>query len=109
MWNGTFMKAPNGADTKLTEDQWLLVRTKNFINWFGDWINDPENASKVVDENGEPMVVYHGTNEEFNVFGESASRFGVRGHIFGDGYYFSSSKEVAEEYANRYLATIING
>lgn len=109
MWDGTFMKAPNGAETKLTEDQWLLVRTNNFKNWFGDWENDPENASKVVDENGEPMVVYHGTNEEFNVFGESASRFGVRGNIFGDGYYFSSSKEVAEEYANRYQATIING
>ena len=109
MWNGTFMKAPNGADTKLTEDQWLLVRTKNFINWFGDWMNDPENASKVVDENSEPKIVYHGTNEEFNVFGKSASRFGIRGNIFGDGYYFSSSKEVAEEYANRYLASIING
>ena len=62
MWDGTFMKAPNGAETKLTEDQWLMVRTKNFINWFGDWINDPENASKVVDENGEPKVVYHQTN-----------------------------------------------
>ncbi len=109
MWDGTFMKAPNGTETKLTEEQWLMVRTKNFINWFGDWINDPANASKIVDENGEPMVVYHGTNEEFNVFGKSASRFGIRGNIFGDGYYFSSSKEVAEEYANRYLASIING
>lgn len=57
--DGTFMKAPNGKDTKLTERQWLQVRTKNFIKWFGDWINDPANASKVVDENGEPLVVYH--------------------------------------------------
>ena len=59
--NGTFMKAPNGKSTNLTERQWLQVRTKNFINWFGDWINDSANASKVVDENGEPLVVYHGT------------------------------------------------
>ena len=59
--NGNYLKAPNGKDTKLTPEQWALVRTQNFINWFGDWINDPENASKVVDENGEPMVVYHGT------------------------------------------------
>lgn len=50
--DGTFMKAPNGNLTNLTERQWLQVRTKNFINWFGDWINDPSNASKVVDENG---------------------------------------------------------
>ena len=59
--DGNYMLAPNGQPTKLTADQWALVRTQNFINWFGDWINDPENASKVVDENGEPMVVYHGT------------------------------------------------
>lgn len=58
--NGTFMKAPNGADTKLNEEQWLMVRTKAFKAWFGDWENDPENASKVVDpETGEPMVVWH--------------------------------------------------
>lgn len=34
---GTFMKAPNGADTNLKEDQWLTVRTKAFKRWFGDW------------------------------------------------------------------------
>lgn len=60
--NGNYLKAPNGKDTKLTPEQWALVRTRNFLNWFGDWINDPENASKVVDENGEPKVVYHQTN-----------------------------------------------
>ncbi len=35
--DGTFMKAPNGKDTNLTEDQWLSVRTEAFKNWFGDW------------------------------------------------------------------------
>jgi hypothetical protein len=65
--DGTFMKAPNGKDTNLTERQWLQVRTKNFINWFGDWENDPANASKIVDENGEPLVVYHSNDaEEFD-------------------------------------------
>ena len=49
--NGTFMKAPNGKDTKLTEKQWLQVRTKNFKERFGDWKNNPESASEVVDEN----------------------------------------------------------
>ena len=58
---GTFMKAPNGKATNLTERQWLQVRTSAFKSWFGDWENDPANASKVVDENGEPMVVYHGS------------------------------------------------
>ena len=35
--NGTFMKAPNGKPTNLTESQWLQVRTKAFKDWFGDW------------------------------------------------------------------------
>ena len=32
-----WMKAPNGQPTKLTEKQWVQVRTPNFKNWFGDW------------------------------------------------------------------------
>ena len=34
---GTFMKAPNGKPTNLSERQWLQTRTKEFKNWFGDW------------------------------------------------------------------------
>ena len=34
---GTYMKAPNGEPTKLTEKQWAQVRTKAFKDWFGDW------------------------------------------------------------------------
>ena len=71
--DGTFMKAPNGNPTNLNERQWLQVRTKNFINWFGDWINDPANASKVVDENGEPLVVYHGSDNVFTTYDLSKS------------------------------------
>lgn len=56
---GTLFKAPNGKPTNLSPQQWIMVRTKNFKEWFGDWENDPKNASKVVDENGEPKVVYH--------------------------------------------------
>ena len=59
--NGTYIKAPNGADTNLTPKQWAQVRTNAFKDWFGDWENSPEKASKVVDENGEPKVVFHGT------------------------------------------------
>jgi len=71
--DGTFMKAPNGNPTNLNERQWLQVRTKAFKDWFGDWtkitfnkdgkvLNIPDDASKVVDENGEPLVVYHHTD-----------------------------------------------
>lgn len=39
--DGTMKKgyhcAPNGKPSRLSEDQWLLVRTPNFKRWFGDW------------------------------------------------------------------------
>ena len=56
-----FREAPNGKPSNLTDEQWKMVRTPEFKAWFGDWENDPANASKIVDENGEPRVVYHGT------------------------------------------------
>ena len=37
-----------------------LVREKNFRNWFGD--------SKVVDEEGKPLVMYHGTGADIKEF-----------------------------------------
>ena len=64
--------APNGKPSNLTPEQYRLVRTPAFKNWFGDWESSPENASKVIDENGEPLVVYHGTDEEFTVFDVNA-------------------------------------
>ena len=66
--DGTWMKAPNGENSNLTEEQWLYVRTEEFKDFFGDWETDVENSSKIVDENGEPQVVYHGTNKEFETF-----------------------------------------
>lgn len=62
--------APNGKKSNLTERQYAQVRTKAFKDWFGDWENNPSDASKVVDENGEPLIVYHSTNKIFNTYKE---------------------------------------
>jgi len=35
--NDTYIKAPNGKPTNLSEKQWTQVRTKAFKKWFGDW------------------------------------------------------------------------
>lgn len=45
--DGTFMKAPNGKPTRLTEHQWLQVRTGAFKGWFGDWEKVAELTFKV--------------------------------------------------------------
>lgn len=41
--DGTYLKAPNGKPTLLSERQWAQVRTRDFKNWFGDW----EKAARV--------------------------------------------------------------
>ena len=85
-----WLKAPNGKDTKLTEKQWCQVRTKNFKNWFGDWENNQKKASKIVDENGEPLVVYHGSNNSFDEFSKKIKT----------GYFFTSNKSTALDYTS---------
>lgn len=92
--NGTLGLAPNGKPSNLNIRQWAQVRTKAFIDWFGDWINDPANASKIVDENGEPLVVYHGSRA--NVI----KSFNIPEGIMGEevGVFFSSDIEYAKKY-----------
>lgn len=64
-----YAAAKADGETNLTYRQWVQVRTPAFKEWFGDWENDPEAASKVIDpQTGEPQVVYHSTLADFDVF-----------------------------------------
>jgi hypothetical protein len=92
--------APNGQPSNLNDEQYKIVRTPEFKRWFGDWENDPENASKVVDENGEPLVVYHGTKEDFDKFEPSKISQGVITGQQGIGFYFTQNKKEAESYGS---------
>ena len=96
--NGTYLKAPNGQPTNLTPEQWTMVRTEGFKYWFGDWEKDPENASKVVDENGEPMVVYHGTLAK-NLTRFNKDLIGSRYSYDEKGFFFISRESIAKDYA----------
>ena len=90
-----WMKAPNGAETRLSERQWVQVRTPSFKEWFGDWEADPANASKILDENGEPLVLYHGSSKWFTAFNEGGQ------HQSGapDGSIFmSDNREIANSF-----------
>lgn len=114
---GTFLKAPNGKDSNLPEQLWLTVRTKAFKSWFGDWENSPETASKVVDENGEPKVCYHGTplsrkqktkntgwytdeNGEEHYRRQEAPFNIFRGGAYNGLIFFSTDRAKAKEIAN---------
>ena len=63
--NGTFMKAPNGKPTNLTEGQWLQVRTKAFKDWFGDW-ELVANAEKLTDKDKHTLNRFFKVLPEYN-------------------------------------------
>lgn len=108
--------APNGKRSNLTDEQYKLVRTPEFKKWFGDWENDPKNASKVVDENGEPLVVYHGRSSDFTIFsdryaGKYTTEMGKLGFFFTDSFdlakMFTKTKWASPTSKQRKNANII--
>ena len=97
--------APNGKPSNLTPEQYHLVRTPAFKAWFGDWENSLETASKILDYNGEPLPVYHGTNSEpFVVFYDGS--FFTDDYMNADGY--ASGEFVYEVFLNIKKPLIIN-
>ena len=96
--------APNGKPSNLTPEQWHIVRTPEFKAWFGDWENDAANASKIVDENGEPLIVYHRSKKKFNLFDVDKQLNGW----LGKGFYFSGSKLEFKDYGRTLLSVFLN-
>jgi hypothetical protein len=87
--------APNGKPSNLNPTQYELVRTSAFKKWFGDWENDPDNASKVIDENGEPLIVYHGRSSDFAIFSDRyAGKYTTETGKLG--FFFTNSFDLAK-------------
>lgn len=74
-----------------------VTQSQQFKRWFGDWQNDPENASKVVNADGTPKVMYHGTSAEFYVFDASKNK----NTVLGNGHYFGENVDAVK---NNYAA-----
>ena len=87
-----------GAENAVRYSSRNQTESKEFKRWFGDWQNDPASASKVVNEDGTPKVVYHGTNAEFTVFDRAQGKKKVHLNVFGDGNYFTALREGASRY-----------
>ena len=99
-----YEQAKADGETVLTYRQWVQVRTPAFKAWFGDWENDPNNASKVVNpKTGEPLVVYHGTDAEFNVFDRNKTGSNTDNGMRGKGFYMATDRRTAEGYGNRLI------
>lgn len=96
-------------ETELTFKQWQQVRSPEFKAWFGDWENDPENASKVVNERtGEPLIAYHGTGAEFNVFDKNKAGAGNDKGLRGKGFYLSPNRTTSESYGEKIISAYVS-
>jgi len=85
--SSTYRQDPDGV---AYNQEGKINRDENFKKWFGD--------SKVVDEKGEPLVVYHGSNAVFDKF--DFSFIGEQGSAEGYGFYFTDDKSTAQGYIN---------
>jgi len=66
----------------------LIDTAANFLKWFGD--------SKVVDENGAPLVVFHGTAAQFDAFDKNYQGSVTETSDSLEGFWFTTSRQRAE-------------
>lgn len=64
-----------------------------FRRWFGD--------SKAIDQNGDPLVCYHGTKNDFDTFDPSLTGTATDHGWFGPGIYLSPYARESSDYAQR--------
>lgn len=86
----------------------LQVRTESFKKWFGDRENNPSQASKIVDKNGEPLVMWHWTIANFNEFKHQASKNFKSIWNTSWRFYFAESKNFVRQYTSLKRKTIID-
>lgn len=75
----------------LGNDSGLQTDSPAFRRWFGD--------SKVVDAEDKPLVVYHGTNADFDAF--DPAKVGSAYGTDEQGFFFTSSEDEAQKWADR--------
>lgn len=84
-----FTDKPLGDQQTYDQEGKLVTNTPQFKNFFGD--------SKVVDDQGKPLVVYHGTASDFDSFDPDAEPYTYA--IDKGKQFFSSSRMQASNYA----------
>lgn len=109
---GDDKKTAEHHTVKADEYTRLGTRSQSFKSWFGDWENDPNNASKIVnakgepqesnlvDGKGEPIILYHGTpSGEFGEFQLHKAGTTTDSGWLGKGFYFTDDPKLAHAYS----------
>ena len=80
------------GDEAKADKLYANTQSESFKQWFKD--------SKVVDENGEPLLLYSGSSEKFDTFSKNYFFKGEGAMVYGAGFYFTNDPETAEGYSN---------
>ncbi|WP_152633139.1 ADP-ribosyltransferase-containing protein [Aliarcobacter butzleri] len=74
----------------------LQNQNNNFQEWFKD--------SKIVNEDGNPLLLYHGTNSNFDTFDINKCNNGW----LGKGFYFTDKKEATKNFGKKRILVHLN-
>lgn len=98
------LRAMGATDDIMSAIDSRHIYSPSFKSWFGDWEHNAADASKVITTSGRPKieqemtpeVVYHGTDSDFDSFDIDKASEGL---LYGPGFYFTDSQQVAKVYS----------
>ena len=76
-----------------------VTEAQQFKRWFGDWKKHPSKASKIVNADGTPKIMYHGSPAQFTIFDKKKAKGSGQ---YGRGFYFTDSQTHAGSYGQLY-------
>lgn len=85
---------------KVNERKKNQIYSENFKKWFGDWEDDPDEASKAINSEGQPAIIYHGSDKEFNIFNKEKIGSSTDAGWLGEGFYFYEDEHEAKQYGS---------
>lgn len=85
-----------------------VTKTKQFGDFFGRWWKNRSRASKVVDENGEPLIVYHQTGADIEEFDNSNPVAGANDSETPNGYFFKENNHDIGLEGKKQMAFFLN-
>lgn len=77
-----------------------VAETPEFKRWFGN--------SKVVDKNGDPLAVYHGTKSDFDTFDLNMAGSNNDPGMWGTGFYFSPLIRMSKGYGHKMMRVYLS-
>lgn len=87
--DGVARPTQNSEGQRIASD---LPGIEAFWRWYG--------ASSCVDAHGRPLVMYHGTDAQFDEFDAARQGQTTDAGWFGNGFYFAADRSLAEQFAS---------